>query len=325
MKKSILLFVLILSTVFLFADTEDETKKTREFLYLVSTDEFNYYFQSYSWLKKWEDGEVKVSDKEIANIYEEQIGKNTLTSMLFENFFRNTQNKEIQKQIKKYIQKKKLSDNPFEKALLKKYDSIEQQYEQSGKKLIKYSYKDSEFDENINLFDFTEVHPFNDELGMLLFVNDYSILRWKSMESEEYTDDKEFILMFGGGTNSITIRLKEIEDVNPTSKEEILEIANIDNIKNKYKDDWFITELDKVGVLENCGVDNYFIGYGIGSDVYIPEIAAGDFITIMYKKETKKIYEIYTYMNFSKININYEIRNRLYNYILFYTLFCYCD
>ena len=325
MKKFIILFVLLISSVFIFAESNNISKKDKEFLYILNPDEMNYFTQSYAWLKNWEAGNFKVSDKEIAEIYEEQIGKQTITSMLYENFFRNTKNKDIQKQMKDYIQKNKLSDKPFEKVLLKKYDSKEKNYEQENKKLIQYSYNDTEFDENINLFDFNEVHPFDDELGLLLFENDYHILQWKSFKTDEYTDNKELLFIAGGGTNSVTIKVKEFDNVSPSSKDEIIKIANIGYIANKYKDDWVFIELDKKGVLENCGVDNYYIGYGINSDVFISDIAAGDFVTCMYKKDTGKVYLIYTYMNFSKININYEIKNRLFNYILFFTQFCYCD
>lgn len=328
MIKRILLFILLIFSACLFADSGDEFNKSDEsndFLYILDYEEFKYFYNCYSYLKNWEKGEIKVSDKELAEMYEDQIGKNTFTALLFENFFRNTKNKEIQKQVKKYIQKKKLSDNPFEKALLKKINSTEKEYEQSGKKMIQYSYKDSEFDENINLFDFNEIHPFNDEFGMLISVNDYNILRWKSMETDEFTDDKEVVLIAGGNTNSISIKVKEIQNVKPKSKEEIIRLAKIENISKKYKDNWFFIEVDKTGILSNCGVDNYYIGYGTGPDAFMSEIAAGDFVTCMYKKETGKIYLVSVYMNFSNININYEIRNRLYNTILFYTLFCYCD
>ena len=117
----------------------------------------------------------------------------------------------------------------------------------------------------------------------------------------------------------------EIDNAKISTIEDLKNIPKAKNVANKYKDDFTFIEVDKVGVLENCGVDNYCIGYGIGNDQFISEIAAGDFITCMYNKKTDKAYLIYTYMNFSQININYEIRNRLYNYLLFFTLFCFCD
>ena len=325
MKKILLILSLLILPLLAFAEENAETQKDEPFLYIISKDEISYFFQSYNWLKQWESGEIKVSDKDFEALYEARMGHDSFTSMLFENFFRNTNNKDIHKQLEKYIQKKKLSDKPYEKALLKKIASKEQEYEQDGKKLVRYIYNDSEYDENINLFDINEVHPFDDEFGVLLLMNDYAVLRWKSRETDELTDDKEVILMCGGGTNSISIKIKEIENVTDGSKESIIKNTNLDFIANKYPDDWFFTEVDKIEVLENCGVDNYYIGYGLGSDLNIPEIAAGDFVACLYKKETGKIYYINTYMNFSKINISYEIKDWLYNYLMFFTLLCYCD
>ncbi len=324
MKKKVLFVFLILLGFFSFA--ENEESEDHVFLYVVTTDEMNYFIQSYNWLKRWENGEIKVSDKKFSDLYEDEIGKNTFTSMLYENFFRNTDNKKIQKQVNDYIKKNKLDDNPFEKVLLKKYNSTPKQYDQDGKTIIQYSYKGEEFDENINLFDFTEVHPFNDEFGLLLFNGiNWHMLSLKSMETDEPIDDKNFILLAGGGTNSITIKFEEIDNANISTIEDLKELSNIKRLANKYKDNWTFLELDKVGVLENCGVDNYCIGFGIGPDDNISEIHTGDFIVCLYKKETNKVYQVYTYMNFSGANINFEIRNRLYNYLLFFTLLCYCD
>ena len=167
MKKKIIFGILIFLGVFLFAENSEYNDD--EYFYIVSKEELGYFLQSYNWLKKWEAGEIKVSDKEFSELYEEEINQKAFSSMLYENFFRNTNNKEIQKQVKKYIKKNKINDNPFEKTLLKKYASKSKEREQGGKKIIQYSYQGKEFDENINLFNFSEIHPFNDEFGLLLF------------------------------------------------------------------------------------------------------------------------------------------------------------
>jgi len=198
--------------------------------------------------------------------------------------------------------------------------------EEKGKKIIRYSYKEEEFDENINLFDFKEIHPFRDEFGLMFFNGiDWNVLTMNSTETNEPINNKEFFLIAGGGTNSITAKFTEIDNAKIKSANDLKKLVTIKYIADKYKKDWKFIELDKTDILENCGADNYCIGYGIGSDTYFSEISAGDFVTCMYKKETNKVYLVHTYMNFSKININYEIRNRLYNYLLFFTLFCYCN
>ena len=318
MKKiALILFILIFAATFSWAQDT--------FLYSLDSEEFTYYYQCYTWLKQWESGQIEVSDMEFDLLYQYQIGKDDFTSMLFENFFRNTSNESIKTQLKNYILEKGLSDQPLEKALLKKIDSKKETTEQSGKQIIRYSYNDSEYDENINFFNFSEVHPFDDELGLLLLSNDWQVLTYQSDKNGNKPKEKTLFLIAGGGTNSITITLKEFEDVVINSDEDLIEIAGLNPIANKYKEDWYFFELEKSGVLHNCGVDNYFIGYGIGSDTYVPEIAAGDFLTCMYKQSTGKLYLVDTYMNFSKININYEIRNRLFNYLMFYTFLCFCD
>lgn len=316
-KTALLLIILIFSATFLSAQDT--------FLYSLDSEEFTYFYQCYSWLNQWDAGKSEVSDEDFALVYENRIGKDDFTSMLFENFFRYTSNEKIQNQVKNYILENDLSEQPFEKSLLKKIDSKKETHEQSGKESIRYSYNDSEYDENINFFNFAQVHPFDDELGLLLFANDWQILSWQNDETEGKPNEKSLFLIAGGGTNSITITLKEFENVVINSDEDLIEVAGLNPIANKYKEDWYFFELEKSGVLHNCGVDNYFIGYGIGSDQFVPEIAAGDFLTCMYKQSTGKLYLVDTYMNFSKININYETRNRLFNYLMFYTFFCYCD
>lgn len=306
-------------------DQTDQTDQYQQFLYIVSKDELEYFMQSWNWLKNWDAGEIHITDDEFAELYESEMNKNTFSSMLYENFFRNTANSEIQKQLQNYILKNNLGNKNLEKALLKKINSEKESYEQSGKTLYKYAYKNTEYDENINLFDFDEVHPFDDEFGMLVFNNDWQVLTFHSTETGEQTDDKNFILMVGGGTNTISIGIEEIENIKINSKEDIEQINKIKNIASKYKDDWFFEEIEQVEILENCGVDKYYIGYGIGPDRFISEIAGGDFVTCLYNSKTNKVYIVDTYMNFSKININYEIKDRLYNYLLFFTLFCYCN
>ena len=46
MKKKVLLLILMLAGVFAFAENEESDKE--EFLYVVTTDELGYFFQSYN-------------------------------------------------------------------------------------------------------------------------------------------------------------------------------------------------------------------------------------------------------------------------------------
>lgn len=324
-KKKVL-FVTLIILLGVVSCASNAKAENKEFFYTLSKDELGFFMDIHKKLVQWEAGETEVSDKNFSKLYEMQIGKETLTSMLIENFLRNTTNKDIQQQTKNYIQKNKLNDKPFEKALLKKYEATPIEYEFNGKKVIRYSYNGKEFDENINLFDLSEVHPFNDEFGVLFFTGiDWTSLKLTSKKPDKTKKDKELTLLAGGNTHSIKIKFEEIDNAKINSVADLKALNLVKNIASNHKDNWTFMELDKVGILENCGVDNYCIGYGIGSDAYVSEIAAGDFIVCMYKKSTNKVYLMHTYMNLSKININYEIRNRLYNYILLLSLFCFCN
>ena len=42
-------------------------------------------------------------------------------------------------------------------------------------------------------------------------------------------------------------------------------------------------------------------------------------------EELQKVYVMDIMMNFSKINMNYEIRNQIFDYLRFFTFFCYCE
>ena len=319
-KKVIFSFVVaFLMVIFSFADE----KENSDLFYVPTYDEFGYFVNYMNFLQAWENDEVQVSDEEFENIYKEQIGSFYFSSKIFEMYFKSTNNPKIKSQIKKYIQKNNLNDE-YAKALLKKLDSVRIERKENEKVLNQYVYNDEEYDENIILSSLTEIHPFDDEFGMLLFNNDYNVLRWKNFNNEKVSDsdEKQFYLMTGGGTNSMLINLKEY--LNVENEDSAKELFNLGYFENKYKENWFFTELEQKGVLSNCGVEHYYIGYGIGPDI-IPEISCGDFVAFLYSEKLKKVFIVDIFMNFSKININYEIRNQIYDYLKFFTLFCYCD
>ncbi|MCR5612497.1 hypothetical protein [Treponema sp.] len=297
--------------------------------YVLGTDELRSFIWTWQQLKNYENDELEIDDGMLASLYEEMVGRDEFLSMYFETFFRNTNNPKIQKQIAEHIEKHGLKNRSFEKALLKKINSTEKKIGGEGHERSIFVYgsllqNDAEYDENITLYDITEIKPFNDEFGTLFFNADWSVLQLDPKEGEAVNARKYFFA--GGDTNSIYISFEEIENVGEIKgKEEVIKASGIMQFAEHYGDDWHFWELSKGEVLETCGVDNYYVGYGIGSDQFIPEIVAGDFVTVMYKKETNKLYIMHIYMNFSKLNMNYEIRNRIYNYVLFFTQFCYCE
>lgn len=339
MKKNLyrISVVAILLSVFLIscASTKSADKKTAEpstqnesqepgFLYIPDMDEMSSFIGNWKYLKRCESGEVVPDEKQIASFFS-VVGRNDLISLQMENFLRDVKNKDIQKSVESYIKKNKLN-TPFTKALLKKYNSVENKYESSGHEEIQYSYNNEEFDENITLYDFNEIHPFNDEFGLLLFNNNWGALRLKDIETDELSDEDHFYLIYGGGTNSISVAFQEYKNVE--TEEAFADIIN-GFIKSKkegeQKDEWNFYQLNKSGALENSGVDEYLIYSRIGSELFAPEISAGDFGAFLYSEKYQKVYKVEFHVNFSVININYEIRQRIFDYVRFFTLFCYCD
>lgn len=308
------------------SDKETKTEpavqsENTEILYIPDMDEMSSFINNWSYLKKCDTGENVLDADQIKVLYS-TVGRNDLISLQMENFLRNVKNKDVQKLVLDYISKNKV-DTPFAQSLIKKYNSEEiVQVDNNGHKQIQYSYNDKEYDENITLYDFNEIHPFEDEFGMLLFNNDWGVMK---INNPEPGKEKDLYLIYGGGTNSLSIYLKEYENVD--TKEAFADIIN-GFIKTKkegeQKDEWAFYQLNKTGVLENCGVDEYIIYTRIGPDI-IPEIEVGQFGAFLYSPKYNKVYKIEYYFNFSKINISYNIRQRIYDYVRFFTLFCYCD
>ena len=338
MKKSFfkISVAVILISVFLIscASKKSSDKQTAEppsqnesqepgFLYIPETDEMSSFISNWKYLQKCDSGEVVPDEQQIASFFS-VIGRNDTISLQMEMFLLNVKNKDVQKKAESYIKKNNL-DTPFAQALLKKYNSVEKTYDNSGHEEIQYSYNDEWFDENITLYDFNEIHPFEDEFGLLLFNNNWGVLRLKNDDGTA-GDEDHFYLIHGGGTNSMSVSFREYRNIE--TEDDFAQIIN-DFIKSKkegeQKDEWNFYQLNKTGVLENCGVDEYIIYSRIGSEPLVPAISAGDFGAYLYSEKYKKVYKVEYHVNFSVINISYEIRQRIYDYVRFFTIFCYCD
>lgn len=285
------------------------------FFYIPSTKEMQIYFSMKHYLSEWESGKRIVDDKTFDAIYQDNIGKKTLNSLLLESFFRHTRNDAIKKQLNNYIVKNKIKTT-FAQSIQKKINSTELKMirPESGKEVVRYSYLDTEFDENINLFDFDEVSIFDGKLGVLLFNNDWTEL---SLNSQEQKNDTVFFLTFGGETNSMIIGFKEKSNIEFSALDDAMDM---DVWKSKYPHNWKSIELKQEGVLWNSGAEKYSIAYGYGPDI-IPEIDSAACNAYLYNKKEKKLYIITTFMNFSKSNIFYTERYRIFNYVLFNSLF----
>ena len=67
---------------------------------------------------------------------------------------------------------------------------------------------------------------------------------------------------------------------------------------------------------------------GIGKQIAITLAKEGYDIAINYRKDNEELQKVYVMdimMNFSKINMNYEIRNQIFDYLRFFTFFCFCE
>ena len=157
---------------------------------------------------------------------------------------------------------------------------------------------------------------------MLLFKNDWDILIYNQEGKGQKENNKDIFLISGGNTNSITVRITEHENV--VNEDDLQKIFMNNLYEKKYPDTWYFTELEKKGILETCGADRYFVGWGRGPDI-IPEIDCGTFNAFLYNETTHKVFSVSFFMNFSQTNMNYEIRDQLFDYVRFFTLFCFCD
>ncbi len=144
----------------------------------------------------------------------------------------------------------------------------------------------------------------------MLFENPWTNISFKS-EDEKNKNQNMFFLMYGGGTNSMTIHFNKLSEIEfDDYKKEEIDKYNPDRNKN-----WKIIELEKKGILTTSGADKIFIAYDTGPDLF-PEIDAGTFNIYLYNEKLKTGYTISYYMNFSKINNNYNLRHRIWNHLL---------
>lgn len=328
-KKRALIIFFALISFRCFAQSADL------FLYIPTDDEMARYMSMHQFLRDWDEGKKTVDDKLLDALYANNVGKNTLNGLQFEAFLRATKNSGIRAAVTGYIDAKALAD-PFSTSLKKLYAAKELTAEVNGTDTCRYSYNDEEFDEDIDLFDFYETTMFDGKFGLLLFDNTWeqiNLADGKSASEEPPTDAentesdasagpsiKSFYLITGGGTNTMTVYFKRYANI-PESK--IGETLASENNQAKYPD-WKAFGLDAKGILASSGADKYIVAYGTGPDV-LPGIDSGTFNAYCYDTATQTLYEMSSSMNFSPMNISYPARARIYNYILFNTLFCFLN
>jgi len=225
-----------------------------------------------------------------------------------------TKNPAIKKYILNYILENNYQDE-FSLTLLRLYQGVEEKYETNNKEYYKIKTVGGLVDEQINLFNMNEVTVFDGGLGLMLFDNDWAII---SINNEnKKTNENNLSLVYGGGTNSIAVYLKEIKDI---SFDDFKKIEIDGEFYKKKFSDYQIFELPKEGVLSRAGADNIYIGIGNDEDAAFPDIMNFSSIMYLYSSEKKTGYIIDCFMNISKKNNNYKIKNALFNHIYFQNL-----
>jgi hypothetical protein len=267
-------------------------------------------------LKAWEENEVTMEDDRLSAFFTYYIGKETMHSLLFESFLRCTKNRDIQNRILKYIDDNKINTG-FTDSLKKIYAAVPEVMQMEEKDITRYNYNDSEFDENIDLFHFDEVEFFDNEMGLLLFENDWTVM---SLRGED-NDEESFSLIYGGGTNSMYIHLSKYSNVD---ERDIETKYKSDFYEELYGKNWKISELPLEGILKRAGADKIVIAHGLGPAV-IETIDTATFNVYLYNRKNKTLYSISYFMNFSPININFSERDRIFNLLFFHTLFAFLN
>lgn len=302
-------------------EVEDFTsvKKTKgHTFYVPSKDEIELIVSLRNLFYDIETKKFKIDDAYIKDFFQNYVGQDSFSALCVENYLRCTTNEETKILAKKYIENNNLSTD-YVKTLLKKYDSQLVKQGSGKNKQTRFSYNNEEFDENINLSIFFTWQPFKDEFHAPLFNNRFNIINY-DLENMGSATGKALILLSGGGTNSMTITYKKLENV--TTQEELKKALGTEIYEKKFKDNWYFKELPLGEILETSGVTHYYIGMGQGPDI-ISQIDCGNFVAFLHNEETKKVYVMDIFMNFSKKNMNYNIRQEIFDYLKFFSLLCY--
>lgn len=309
MKRVLLLLLFLLFTLTIISGQAGEF-----FLYIPEEEEMREYLNLYDYLSGWAEGKNEINDERLQILFRNYVGQDTLSGLLCEAFFRSLKQRDLQEMVISHLDKYG-PQSSFTESLKKLYSAEAVYRKQDDKEVIQYNYLNQEFDENINLFSLREITVFNRELGLLLTDNDWDIINMKSGAE----DDEGFFLIFGGGTNSMYMQFYRHTGVVP---ENLADLFKREFFEKRYPEGWRIMMLPMEGIITRSGADRYYIAYGTGPDM-IESIICGNFNAYLYNEEAEILYEITWFMNFSTINIHYPERNRIFNYLLFQTLFAY--
>lgn len=285
------------------------------FLYVPTEEEMNDYVLFAGYLADLESGKKEVSPDQINDLFIEMYNVNNLHSLTFEAFLLSTKNHDMRKYVLKYLEENTL-DLDFKTAIKRKYLSIPEFVKKGDEaEFVRYSFDQKFYDENITLFNLAQTTFFDEGLGLLLYQNS-----WQSMGFSPEPNVRSFALGTGGETNSLAMNFAEFSYID---FDDFLSLTENSIYVQKYKN-WQVDELPIEGVLKRANADKIFIACGDGVDT-LEGIESAALVLYLYNSEMQKGYEIVYYMNYSKENINFALRSRQSNVLLFNLLFAYME
>lgn len=294
-------------------DEKYEESKYERHLYLMPENEAGRLVGNSKALAMIENGVNDLSYDEFCKVYENHVANSYISSMIFERFLTSTRNENVKNYAKQYLSNKQTLTK-FDKVVLCNANSKEKNVGTKDEK-SKIFVNGNQYAEDINLFSVVECHPFDDEFGCLLFDNN-----WYSYTING-SENKNLYLMCGGETNTITLHFEEFDGIK--NEQQIDEILLNKFYSSKYKN-WKNYELPLDGIVKSSGADRYFIAYGDGTEE-TSRIKSCASAAYLYNERNRKIYKMEIYYNISSINMNYEIRESIYDYLNFFTQLCFCN
>jgi hypothetical protein len=299
MKNKTLILMYILLVYGVFAQVNINPIK----FYIPSGAEVNAYINLQKYLAKCNSSNVEMDDKVLLNIFKLSFKyDNILQTYLIEAFLRNTKNISVQMAYKEYLKAHSIETEETKKILLiwgqKSYvKSNAEAYDLENGKRYEY----------INLTGLQDIGFFDNHLYLTVPNNEWNIL--------SFNKEPRF-LIFGGGTNSMSISVKKYN-------------CSIDDFKNHINDDKIkygnevIRELEINDFLKLCNSNYMVIKYGCENDN--GSYLSGNIDLYLYSMQLGNGYKVSYFMNFSDINILADEAPRIYSFLSEMILFSWIE
>jgi len=299
MKKYLILIIVAFCINSPFAKAEENPIK----FYVPSRGEVNAYINLQKYLAKCESSVIEKNDQVLWSIFELSFKyNNIIQTYLIEAFLRNTKNISIQNAYLEYLKSKSIETDETKKILLiwGKRTPVQSNAEA-------YKLANDEIYEYINLTGMKEIGFFDNNLYLTIPNNKWNIM--------SIGNDSQF-LIYGGGTNSVTISIKKY-DFSIDDSKHIVEVE-----KNRFPNEVF-NELEINDFLKLCNSEYMVIKYGCDNVDGIYSSANIDLY--LYSKKSSIGYKISYFMNFSDINILADEAPKIYSYLAEMILFSWVE